>query len=576
MFKYFDFKATFIGIVVLGIAFVFIAYNLFFAVNFPFQDDFLLLQFVEGITKSNVGFDQFISALFSTQNDHKAVIPRLIALANYEITGSLNYKFYILLTNLIIGFIYYFFYKEFKKLKLNLYYFIPVGLFLFQPLYYEISSWALSGMQQTYTTVFTILALNSISKNSTKGMFLAIIFCFLATFTHGNGIFSFPAIICYLFFLSEWKKMGITFALMIIAFLLYMSNYESGQAAGLPSDVLIPIVSFFGFVGSSLSVFTDDVVYSVIFGGVIFTFVVFLVFQRIQVLLKPKATAELGNAKLLSIMVYIIVMSLVIAIVRTSVGGGISSRFQLYASMSLVIFYLLLIEKGFLRKSIIMYLVVSISVFYTIYSYYRYTGTIAEKKVIYKGDIFNWKYNRTMFSVEKTIVNNASFYLLPAYERGMFATNATIVNPEELKRAFSDIGKENVSTGTSIEDWVITRRSKDNDKVSYLNYFILYNNDNPINNNLFSEVYLVLKSRASGKLFLHVAMPKLEARKVILTQGKYYKGGFKAIFRNDDLENGVYDLMLLRIKMDGTKSYFNISEKLNVIDEKLTLLHPNK
>ena len=59
-----------------------------------------------------------------------------------------------------------------------------------------------------------------------------------------------------------------------------------------------------------------------------------------------------------------------------------------------------------------------------------------------------------------------------------------------------------------------------------------------------------------------------------MTKGTYYKNGFNLTFRNDDLEEGIYALKLLRIKIDGSKSFFDISSKLKVKGERLYIETP--
>jgi hypothetical protein len=146
----------------LSIAFIalivsfFLVYSFLFTVNYPFQDDLLLLNFVNEVV-NGVNLQEFLGLLFRTDNDHKVVIPRLITLVNYILTGSLNYKFFIVLVWSNLLFILYFLYSQFRKFDLPISYFIPVPLLFLQPQYYEVSQWAINGMQHSFLTVFLVL-----------------------------------------------------------------------------------------------------------------------------------------------------------------------------------------------------------------------------------------------------------------------------------------------------------------------------------------------------------------------------------------------------------------------------------
>ena len=133
----------------------FLLYSFLFTVNYPFQDDLLLLNFVNEVV-NGVDLPTFFELLFRTDNDHKVVIPRLIAFINYLISGTLNYKLYIALVWINLLFMLYFLYVQFKKMGLPLVYFIPVPLLFLQPQYYEVSQWAINGMQHSFLTVFLI------------------------------------------------------------------------------------------------------------------------------------------------------------------------------------------------------------------------------------------------------------------------------------------------------------------------------------------------------------------------------------------------------------------------------------
>ncbi len=84
-----QFSAFLIFLIVL----IFLSYIYYFSVDFPFQDDLLLIDFVEKVDSGNLGFITFFKELFKTYNDHKVVIPRLISLLISRLTAILILKF---------------------------------------------------------------------------------------------------------------------------------------------------------------------------------------------------------------------------------------------------------------------------------------------------------------------------------------------------------------------------------------------------------------------------------------------------------------------------------------------------
>jgi hypothetical protein len=46
----------FAGIAISLVIFIYFVYNFHFSVNFPFQDDFLLIQFIETVSQGGLGF----------------------------------------------------------------------------------------------------------------------------------------------------------------------------------------------------------------------------------------------------------------------------------------------------------------------------------------------------------------------------------------------------------------------------------------------------------------------------------------------------------------------------------------
>ncbi|GGC00186.1 hypothetical protein [Dyadobacter sediminis] len=558
------------GFVICLVVFLNLFYNYFFSVNFPFQDDFLLIQFVETVTQGKVGFTGFVKELFRTFNDHKAVVPRLIAFTEYKITGHLNFRFYIVLVLLNITYIFYFVYLQFRKTRLPLYYFIPVPFLFFHPLYHEISGWALNGMQHSFLTAFTVTAILLASKRTHTALAGALLCCFLATFTHGNGILSFPAVIFYFLCFKDFKKATVTTVVMLISLGIYLAGYESGQAVKLPTSIAVFFTSLFAFVGSGVSLWEHPILVSAIWGAVITAFMAFLFVKASGIYFQEKTTVKPGTIELLTLFAFIFITSTVIALFRSWMGTTIASRFQIYAALSMVMFYILLVYYfPVFRRKAVLFVITGLSVFYCAYSYYMYSDVVAGKKSIYLADVYNWKYNRNMFSVEKTIVRNGNFYLLPAYDKGSLKLPDPVAGKKQLDSMFTASEKSDSDYSIFLEDWQVERVVRDGKE--HLHYHFLASNDQPERMRFSDNRFLVLKDSSSGRIYMMNANPKKEGRKHIITSGNYYKNGFNAVIRENDLDNGIYKLAVLDVKNAGKMAFFKLDKELSVKNGSLFL-----
>lgn len=539
---------------------LFFLYNLHFSVDFPFQDDFLFIQFIEAISGDNVGFTKVIEEMFRTFNDHKAVVPRFISLLDYELTGRLHFRFYIALVSFNLIYIFYFLYLNFRKAKLPLYYFVPVPFLFFQPLYHEVSGWALTGMQHSYLTAFTVTAIILVSRGTKPAFFGAMLCCFLATFTHGNGILSFPAIIFFFLCHKDFRSAILTAVFMFICLGIYLAGYESGQAVNLPKNAALFFSSLFGFVGSAMSLWAKPELMSAVWGFLIVVCMVLVTLRVASIYTKKTAQIKPGTIELLTLFAFIFISSTVIAVFRSWAGTTVASRFQLYAALSTAIFYIfLLFYTDLFRKKWVYVTALALSVFYWSYSHYRFTAIVAAKKTTYLADIYNWRNNRMMFSVEKSIVGYGSFYLLPAYEKGVFWLPEAVVEKKELDAMFAKKGPVH-DNGMYVETWDIHRVMREG--VEELVYYFVSSNVSPQRKAFWDDRFLVMRNTATDTTYLINATPKVEARKNIITAVNYYKSGFNTLLRENDLGPGSYDLGILDVSGDGKKTFYRLDRTL--------------
>ncbi|WP_353718319.1 hypothetical protein [Dyadobacter sp. 676] len=499
--------------------------------------------------------------MFRTFNDHKAVIPRLIALIEFSITGNLNFRFYIVLVLINLIYIFSFLYIQFRKTRLPLYYFLPAPFLFFHPLFHDVSGWALNGMQHTFLTAFTVTAILLVSSRLRGAFYIAMLCCFLATFTHGNGILSFPAIAFYLLCRKDFRKVFMTCVFMFICLGLYLVDYESGQAVNMPRNVTSFMFSFFGFIGSEMSLWSRPELLSVVWGVAITAFMGYLLLKVARVYTSRPAPIKPGTVELLTLFAFIVFTSLTVALFRSWTGSTIASRFQLYAALSTVLFYICLLDHtAIFRKRSALILITALSVAYSLSSYYRFTGVVATKKTTYLADVYNWSTNRNMFSVEKSLLGNADFYLTPAYRKGFFHLPKPVSDKKQLDSMFSANPSTSKDYHMYIETWTVERPMRDGNQT--LEQFFITSLAAPQPKHLLADRFLVLRDNDRKRIHLMCANPKTEGRRKVLTGGPYYKPGFNTLVRSDDLPPGSYDLGLLDVGNDGTRTFYKLDKIL--------------
>ncbi len=548
------------GLAISAVIAFYLLFNRFYSVNFPFLDDFSLLQFTVQVTKEPFSWSTFIYELFKTYNDHKAVIPKLVSYCYFLINEYVNFRFCLFVVSVNVTLIFVFLYFQFRKMALPLYYFLPCAFLFFQPLYHEISNWALTGMQQSFLIVFVLCAIASVSPGTLKGFWIAMLFCFLATFTFGSGIISFPAIMFYFFCFRNYRRMLGTAVSMFAALAIYLLNYETGQEATIQDNVVDLFSSLFAFIGSGVSVFGQPDIVSTVHGVFISAFVIFLMVKKSLVNYEKNDSSKSGIIELLTFFAFILITAAIVAVCRSRSGSVIASRFQIYAALSMVVFYLLLLDTTkFARRKSVLAVLTCLSAFYWCYSYYTFTEIVAAKKATYLADIFNWKNNRTMYSVEKTVRDNAAFYLHPAYNKGVLKLPEAIIEKSQLDSLYRYTIGPVGEAGIYVQDWNVRRRTKKGEEM--LTYFFVRSDVAPARKQFSDDRFLVLKCRDDGRIHLVQANPKIEAKRRILN-GNYYRKGFNAFFRNDDLGEGVYDLAILDVRNNKYEAFYKLNKSL--------------
>lgn len=556
--------STVLGGLLIGcIVLLFCLYNYYYAVDFPYMDDFMLIVFVQEYIEQPFQLIDFINKLFQSANSHKLVIPRLIALGDYFVNGYLNFKGYQLLVTVNILAILLLLYREFRKLSLSIWYFLPIVLWLLQPQYYDITLFGLNGMQHTSAILFSIISILFIQSSNKWALPVAILMCFLATFSHGNGFFSYTGIVFYLLVMRRYKQVGWTILSMIMSLAIFLYKTNDSNMARLPKSIGAFLESWFGFLGSFFFQSSTYGLYLAVLAGAVVT--LYLLFKSCSVLLKG---VEAKNGKpsemfWLSFFVFIASTAFVIALLRSWTGPAIASRFQIYSPLILSVGYVVfLLNQPRIRYRKIALFSTTIAAILNVHSYYYYTDTVASRNTKFLADIYNWHYYKTMFTVGRDYIDYSAYFLEPAFANQLVLTTKPIISPQEIDQLMY----EN-STVETIKTTMSIHLNEDVNDFNPVRSFTISSATPLVNPDFATHRFLVAKAVNTGEYLLLSAMPQKASKKIFFTSQHYFSEGFQLFLREGNLLEDEYELFILDITTKGEKSLYRIENERIVVNQ---------
>ena len=167
-------------------------------INFPsWGDDFLFFETIQHVQSDS--FVQFVTYLFKPHNQiHVLLFGKVFVLVGYLISGSLHFKTFILLANLMLLAIAYLLYRFIQANKYPISYVIPVLCILFAP-HASGDNYQLIGvLQHTGSLLFLtwIAFVSTSAKSSWALLFALVVYPFVST----EGWVMWPIIAFYLFY----------------------------------------------------------------------------------------------------------------------------------------------------------------------------------------------------------------------------------------------------------------------------------------------------------------------------------------------------------------------------------------
>jgi hypothetical protein len=410
------------------------------------------------------------------------LVLRLIFIVFYSIFGYLPIDgliYFNLFQLLLLQFL---IYLEFKKLKLNIVFFLPVVLLNFQPQYFEVSTWASGGLCHITTSLLIFLA---VKLSNTRKYFLTFLFTIMATLTFGSGLFALSSVGLSYFFQKKYKPILLLLLLLIIYLVIYNFNYSSsGRMAELSTNFYNIFVTFFGLIGGVFSVFDKNGIFLSVGAGI-------LIFSSfIYISLKSyfkSSTIRTERIILISYFSYMAAAIFLIAFVRSATGIVIVGRFIMFSPLILTCLYLILIPY-FMDSKWIFVSLLFMSLCFSGISYYKYTQVVYNRKNLALADSFNWSNNFAMFNMVPKFVTLANEFLIPAYQQGIWRVNKIYV-PKET------IGPKSKAMNLRISNYPQHHLPKDN-------YFIFQLDEFSFKPRLNNVWFVLFRHETSGKKFM--------------------------------------------------------------------------
>jgi len=146
------------------------------AINIPKGEDYqaILESFKEFLNKSSSL--EGLKHLFGFYNEDRILFVQVSSLLSYYAIGEINLKFLTIWGNIGLLGILWILFRSLEIENKTLLYFIPVPYLLLNPIYYDLSLWALASMQIIFSLLFSFISLYTLKKKNVVSFVTAFTF----------------------------------------------------------------------------------------------------------------------------------------------------------------------------------------------------------------------------------------------------------------------------------------------------------------------------------------------------------------------------------------------------------------
>lgn len=215
-----------------------IEFSILFRQSFsvPYQDDYaVILAFAQEYRQLPNWTAKIVDILTKQTNDYKLAFPHLIIASDLELTGRLNFFFFVAFGNLCLlptAFLLWRTYqlRPFQRLDCRLTAFLPISLMFFSPVYWETLDWSMAGLQNLGVILFSLLSITLLASRVPKSSgfgrtFLASVSAVLAALCSANGFLLAPIGLLILIPRKAFLAATLWCASFIVPVVIYLYHY---------------------------------------------------------------------------------------------------------------------------------------------------------------------------------------------------------------------------------------------------------------------------------------------------------------------------------------------------------------
>ncbi|TLV01122.1 hypothetical protein [Dyadobacter luticola] len=518
--------------------FIYLIYSWSLSEPLFFSDDFHLLKTVLWVGEEP-SFLGKVQLFLQQHNEHRIVIPRLITYINYLIFGHINWPVLILLGNVLWVAILWFFWKSFRVSGAAIWLFIPAPLIMLNPQYYDNVTWSISILQQSVIVFWFVVLSYLCSKEKYKA---ALVVCLIATFTHGNGIFSFLIALLFTFYDRNWKWSGIIAGAWVLTGILYFFNFSKGQNADFMQSLSDPvrlISCFFAFFGSLSKVRFADPMAAVFIGMAFYLALAAFIITRFFYFQKRNLALPWTVKMVAGIFAFLSITGALVSVSRS--WGGIETiiapRYQHYSSFVACLVYLVLISVLTCKtRKIVGVTGIVGGLLFNALSYFSYTEELLYRRDWLLADDTNWTHHSNFLIYGASFNTNIRLEYQRVVQKGICISGDHFGHIQEDSLQANQAAKP-----INLQYEHFTKEEKDASR-SYNRDYIAISNDNLDEKSIF--IYLKPQNGAQG---YWLACRKSHSGIFdFLKTGKWLKPGFSVEFLTENLSPGDYQIAILR------------------------------
>ncbi|WP_428665949.1 hypothetical protein [Runella sp.] len=546
-----------------------ILYMLFFQaialnVNYVAYDDTHVLQIIEQWQQA-ANWQEKLDWLTVGFPEHRIVFTRAVVLISYWLTGHVNLKSLMMISNGLwvgqLGILFLIFRKitsSSSQRLLSFAYFIPLCWIVLSVHSFENIFWGTSSLGNFGLLFFVMVAgyFYTDSSNNAR-LFPALLFSFFATFTYGNGLLAFLIGGFLLVLLRRWKAAGITAGAFVLTMLLYGLTRAHASPSGLdltePSNYGHALACFFAFIGSSVnfdvySPSTFAVWGSVLWGVLLLGGILWLILKSINLkntglrIRHFEVVVKMSEVQFFALFLLLFVCLSALGVVyKRAEGDGLigmfKGRYRMYPTWLLVIGYLVLIHWLRDSKKWLLPLTFGLSLLFNLLILYYAVAPAVNNRRAAVVQEFNSMYNEDLLGLKMFDLTGADFKRIQALYKPdlFFETTPKTAMPKEIFSLDSVYFKGDILHVDYQKDFVRPTRDFDD------------------------GAYVMLQS--ATHTYMAAGTQQALPLKTFFRRGWYWDRGFSATIHRASVVPGNYGLLVL-IRENGLNTLYDTGRKI--------------